>query len=483
MVFTNFVGPSYRARSPAIAAEDLINLYTEATETQGPAKTHTFYGTPGLSRLLTVGTNSCRGWFAQDGRTFTVVGDQLYAVDLFARTATPLGTIVDDSLPVSFASNGRGGEQLAIVGGGQLKILTLTTSVLSAAVVLPLTNPPVVIDFINGYFVLLEKNTVRVWFSALENGLLWDALDVFAVSVFSCNLVGLKVLRDRIWLFGSQATVIYYDSGDADNPFVPYPGSVMQEGLGSPYGVTIQGESVFWLAQDNLGQHRMVMASDYAPTVISTPAISFAVASYPTVTDVEVLTYEQEGHPFVAWTFPQGETLVYDVREQEWHKRDTWNPTQGVGGRWRVRGCCAAGGRILCGDYLTGALYALDLDTFTDDDVPIRRLRRTPYLSAENQWLFVDRFELGIQAGIGTSGQGVAPQVLFRLSRDRAQTWTPPLAASLGAQGAFVTRAVWRTLGRVRADRLVCETTMTDPVRCVWGPGAWIRARPGSGQN
>lgn len=484
MHWAQFIGPSYRARSQAIAADTLINLYLEVTENPAETKQSAYYGTPGLKLLLTVGTTGCRGCYSQDGRTFVVVGDTLYELNLTTLVATNRGMIVNDGKPVSFASNGRGGEQLAIVGGGQLKILTLTTNVLSAPVLLPLTNAPVMIDFMDGYFLLLELNTIRVWFSALENGLSWNALDFFANSQTSDNNVGLKVVRGRIYVFGSQNSEIFYDSGNATTPFVPYPGSIMLEGAVTPWAITVLGETVYWLAQDNQGRNRMVSTTAATPTEISTPPISFALASYSTIDDAEVLAYEQEGHPFVVWTFPTGDqSWAYDAREQQWHQRDNWDQVAGASHRWRARGLCATGATLLTGDYATGAIYALDLDTFTDNGQMIRRARRAPYLSAENQFLFLQRFELGIQAGVGlNSGQGIAPALMLSVSRDGAQTWTPPTTASMGAQGGYTTRAVWRNLGRVRADRFVAEVTVTDPVRVVIGPGAWLKAEAGTGE-
>jgi hypothetical protein len=487
-LWPQFVGPSYRARSASIAADALGNLYTEQTENASEAKQTTYYGTPGCKLQTTVATAVCRGSFAEDGRQWTVIGDQLYPlftdpVSGAVTAGASLGTISNDGLPVSFASNGRGGEQLVIVGGGQLKVLSLTTNVLTPAIVLPLTNAPIQIDFTDGFFLLVEANTIRVWFSALEDGTLWDALDFFAVSLTSSNVIGIKVMRDRVWVYQSQTAMIYYDSGDADNPFVPYPGSVMQEGAISPWSIIVVGEAIFWAGQDNQGRNRFVMATDYSPVVISTPPISFALASYPTTTDIEVLGYEEEGHPFVIWTCPHGSTWAYDVREKMWHERYGWDPVAGVRTRWRARGSCATDVGIIVGDFANGNIYTLDLDTFTDNGTTIQRLRRAPYLSAENQWLFLDRFELGIQAGVGLStGQGSAPVLMLSLSRDSGNTWSPPTTASMGAQGEYGARAIWRKLGRARADRLVLEVTQTDPVRAVWGPGAWLKARPGSGQ-
>lgn len=481
-LFEGFIGPAYRARSATIAADALINLFPEVTETPAEAKHATYYGTPACKFFLTGPDSGCRGSFSQDGVTLTVLGSTFCKLNTVLKTATAYASPVpNDGAPVTFASNGRGGEQVAVCGGGELHIYDLVADTFSAAIALPLTNAPVMVDFMDGYFLLSEANTVRIWFSALEDGTTWDALDFLAVSLTSSNVVGIKVLRDRLWVLQSQSALVYYNSGDADNPFVPYPGSVMQEGCVTPWSIAIMGESIFWLAQDNQGRNRFVTATDYAPTVISTPPISFALAALATTT-CEVLAYEQEGHGFVCWTV-EDRTFCWDVRESQWHERDYFNQTTGFGTRWRARGVCVADNAIIVGDYQTATIYTLDLDTFTDNGNTIRRLRRAPYLSSDNQWIFLDQIEMGIQWGVGTqTGQGADPQLMLALSRDNGHTYDPPMVASMGAVGVYSDRANWYMLGRVRSDRLVIEVTQTDPVRAVWGPGLWLRATPGSGQ-
>ncbi len=485
-LWEGFVGGAYRARSQSIAADDCVNLFPEITEISQETKHGTLYGTPGLKFLMTVGTLKCRGNFSQDGLTLSVVGQTLYVLDVSNGLSTAKGTITNDFLPVYFASNGRGGEQIAICGGGHLYIYDLTTGVLSAPVALPLTNIPVMVDFIDGYFVLSEADSIRVWFSNLEDGTVWDALDFFAVSVTSSNVVGIKVLRNRIWVLQSQSGVVYFDSGDADNPFIPYPGSTFQEGAVNAASITVVGESIYWVSQDNQGRNRMVSATDYAPKVISWPSISFALASYSTINDCEVMAYEQEGHPFVIWTFPSaplGTSWAWDLREEQWHRRQGWDQDAGADVRWRARGLCSSGTALVVGDYETGDLYTLDMDTATDNGAMRRWMRRAPYLAAENQWIFVDRVELGMQPGEGTAtGQGSDPNVMLTLSRDGAQTWGAAVFGTIGRGGQYLARAIWRKLGRARVDRLVVEISQTDPVRPVWGPGLWLKARPGSGE-
>jgi hypothetical protein len=485
MLWPEFLGGAYRARSPNVDSEMCVNLYLETTKATGDSKQHALIGTPGLKLLNVAPTLGCRGSFSQDGRTVTVIGAVLYEVGA-GYVMTPLGPIPNDGLPVTFASNGRGGEQLAICGGGFLAIFSWTTGTFTAAVSVPLTNLAVMVSFLDGYFLLLEANSIRVWYSHLENGLLWNALDFIARSQTADNLVAMKVLRDRLWLFGSQAAEIYYDSGGLV-PFLPYPGSVMPAGLPSPWAATIVGDTAAWLALDSQGRARMVTASTYAPTPISTPAIDYALAQYPTLADCEVLAYAQEGHTFIAWTFPTSpnqDTWCYDVTESVWHQRAGWNTGTGATMRWNARGLTGTNSVIFVGDYANGNIYALDLETFTDNGQIIRRVRRSAYMSAENQWLFLEAIELGIQGAVGLAtgaANVVDPTVMLNISRDSGNTWVSAGAARLGKMGEYLTRAIWRRLGRVRSDRLVIEAVITDGVRCVLTPGLWITAKPGTG--
>src|SRR5207244_4755411 len=109
-------------------------------ETQTKSKQKAQCTTPGLPRLLSVTTTQCRGIFSEDTRTFAVIGGTCYELNLTANTATSRGSIADDGQPVSFASNGRGGEQLAICGGGAVYVLDLETNVLTGPIALPLNN-------------------------------------------------------------------------------------------------------------------------------------------------------------------------------------------------------------------------------------------------------------------------------------------------------------------------------------------------------
>lgn len=479
-LFLQFNGGFYQALAPVMGADQAVNIYTETRQVEGSAKQVFMFGTPGLKLWGSVDTQGNRGWFSQDGRTFTVVGNTLYEVNVDLVTTTSRGTITDDGLSVYFASNGAGGDQLGIVAAGELKVLNLGTNVLSAAVSLPFSNP-VMIVFLDGYGLINEQDTPIVWFSALENLETWDALDFFTRSNTSDNIVGIAVSKDRVACMGSKTTTWFYDSGDADTPFVPYPGTTIQTGLLAPALLGTYNDELLFVAQSERGQIRVARLLDTSVQTISTPPIDLFLAGASTVTDGELLIYYQEGHAFVTITLPsspeQLQSPCYDMTEGLWHFRAGWDSDLGQYSRWRARGSAVDGATVFVGDYANGNLYTLDLATYADeiadDETAVLKAERAaPYASSTPQWLFIKEIQLLAQSGVGIggSGSGDDPQVQLEISRDGAQTWIDCGLAALGQLGQYTTRTIWRRLGRVRADLLVLRISQTAPVQRAWGP-------------
>ena len=98
-------------------------------------------------------------------------------------------------------------------------------------------------------------------------------------------------------------------------------------------------------------------------------------------------------------------------------------------------------------------------------DVP--RVRIAPHLADENQRIFYSKFQLDLEAGVGTvTGQGVEPVVLMRYSDDGGFTWSSWRQLSVGALGVYRWRCIAWRLGMAR-DR-VFMIRQTDPVKTAW---------------
>ena len=70
----------------------------------------------------------------------------------------------------------------------------------------------------------------------------------------------------------------------------------------------------------------------------------------------------------------------------------------------------------------------------------------------------------GSQAAAGNS-TGANPQAMLKWSNDGGSTWSNEHWTSIGKQGAYKNRAIWRRMGWAR-DRLF-EVVITDPVNSV----------------
>jgi hypothetical protein len=73
------------------------------------------------------------------------------------------------------------------------------------------------------------------------------------------------------------------------------------------------------------------------------------------------------------------------------------------------------------------------------------------------------------------------PTLQLWISRDGGNTWVSAGSAQQGAQGQYLARAIWRRLGRTRADRLCIRVTQSANLKTVWS-GMWGRLTAGTGE-
>jgi hypothetical protein len=287
-----------------------------------------------------------------------------------------------------------------------------------------------------------------------------------------------------VWVFGSETTEAYEDVGDADNPFQPIKGSLFQIGIVAPWSLSLGVATMRWIGRSATGGAVVYRLDGYNGTRVSTHAIERQLAQASDLTTAEALTYAQEGHLFYAVTIygsgVAGDTIVLDELEHSWHHRRAWNAIAAQEEAWLVRGHAYVGQVHVVGSRTGGQVWALDLNTYDEDGAILRARRRAPYLGAENAYAKIDAFELGVENGVGLpAGQGSDPQIELKLSRDSGKTWISAGTAPLGALGHYGDRTRWTQLGEARIDRLVFEVIITDPVKRIIGPGAWIVATPG----
>jgi hypothetical protein len=274
--------------------------------------------------------------------------------------------------------------------------------------------------------------------------------------------------------------------------FQRIPGTNSQHGIIAKFSVSRLADTFAYLSRNQRGQAEIVMMQGYKPTRISNHAVENTLVNQY-VSDAISWTYQLEGHEVYVITFPSLDlTWAYDIASGMWHK---WLYVDNFNNYHRHRGNCNAlfNGLVLVGDYQNGKVYKLDPQNYTDDGQEIRRLRRAPHLVSDLQRQYFDELQIQFQPGVGlqpttssssttavcgaaisglaicgTSGVstantgGVNPQAMLRWSSDGGSTWSNEHWVSIGKQGKYRNRAIWRRLGWSR-DR-VFEVVVSDPV-------------------
>ena len=123
-------------------------------------------------------------------------------------------------------------------------------------------------------------------------------------------------------------------------------------------------------------------------------------------------------------------------------------------------------GMNLVGDYASGNLYKLDLDTYTDNGDAILRKRVSENIDQDARIFSTYNLDVQMNTGVGlVTGQGSDPLFGVRYSKDKANTWSEQVFLSPGKIGEYNKRSIISRLGSGRS--LTIEVEATDPVKWV----------------
>lgn len=459
-----FIGAAYAARSVNIDAQRCVNLYPEVSGSGTSKSPVALIGTPGLRMFASLPeSGGTRGALRPaSGSAVVVCGAFVYRVDSTGTATAVAGSLMTNTGTVSMADNG---QVVVIVDGPYGYWLDLATSTLTQITDSAFYGADRV-AYIDGYFIFNRPGTQQFYLSSLF-AQTFDSLDFASAEGAPDKLISLLADHRELWLFGDSSTEVFFNSGNADFPFERIQGAFIEVGCAAVHSVAKLDNSVFWLGKDDKGQGTVWKANGYQPARISTHALETALASYSQIDDAVAWVYQQEGHAFYVLNFPAADrTWVFDAATGLWHER-AWHDT--YGNQRRHRGAChmAFAGENIVGDWENGNLYALDLNTATDNGDAIHRIRAAAHVAdADYRNQFHRSLQIDMETGVGLqSGQGSDPQAMLQWSDDGGHTWSNEHWASIGQVGKYKTRVRWRRLGRSR-DR-VYRVTITDPVKVV----------------
>lgn len=439
---------TYELESLPLSAQRLINYYYEPA----PEETKTggaLYVTPGLKLFASVGDGPIWGMHTLDGLLYVVSGDNVFTVNS-SGGATDLGTIGTVADVVIMADNGT--HVNIVKEDGASYNATASTLAQITDVDFPSVTSVTVLNF---FGIFTKKDTTQFIISALNDLTSYNALDIASAEESPDLLVRAFAFAGELWLFGEISTEIWDGVATGDFPFVARRSSSIQRGCAAKRSVAQEDNTIFWLGEDRT----VYRAKGYTPQRISTHAIERALQEYTTVDDAEAFIYTQNGHKFYVLTFPtELATWVYDIATQKWHERRSFEE-----GRWRVTSHAFIYDKNLVGDFETGTIYELDLNTFTDNGATIERICTLPPVYNNDNRVPHNSLKIDFDSGVGTvSGQGENPQAMMDYADDGGRTFGTERFRSIGKIGEFTKRSVWRRLGLPR--QRVYRIKVTDPV-------------------
>lgn len=451
------VGPSYQQRSLPFDAQRTINLYPIVD--QSGKETASLLGTPGLSLFASVGAGPARGCFKSgNGNVYFVIGFGLYQVTS-AQNTIYLGALETGTGWVSMCESTT---HLAISDESKIYYLTYATSAFGTVTDADLPASIGYLTNIDGYFVVVNAGTGKFHISDLNDVTSWQALDYATAESSPDYLLAPVAAVGQLWLLGEKTTEVWSNTGASAFPFARISGAVMKVGILAKYSAREVDNTVFWIGRDELGAGIVYRANGFTPLRISTSTIEQKISEATDAENIVAWAYQEDGHLFYMLTGGGLETsLVYDVTTQQWHER-AYRSELGTLGQHLGTCHVYAFGKHLIGSYLTGAIYEMSLNLYTDNGAEIVRERIYTHISDEGRRIRFNSLEIGMETGVG-SVDGSDPQLALYTSRDGARTWSEPITGSLGKVGEYKKKVKFRRLGV--ADQLTFKLRVTDSVK------------------
>ena len=368
-----------------------VNLFFVPETERGRAA---LIGTPGLLEYLDLSHYAeVRGLHVMNGLLYAVCGNTLYSITS-DRIKTNLGTLLTATGHVFMSDNGT---QLLISDGthGYLYPIGGTFAKIADTDFPGATS----VTFQDTYFIVTEPGTGKIWISAQNDGTSWDALDYATAEGAPDDALCVVSNNRELWVFGSESTEIYYNSGDVDFPFERIQGGFLEGGIAASNSVVKQEGSFFGL--DDHGLVRLTRGLE--GSIVSTPEIARHIASYSTISDAFSFSYVYQGNIFFQLTFPTAnKSWLYNVTTGFWSELRSY-PRDGEGNEGRHRANCYAyfDRKHIVGDYENGKLYQFDGDTYTDNGEIITRQRTAPEIHADRKTIVFSDLEIEFKAGVG----------------------------------------------------------------------------------
>ena len=497
-----FAGDANKSANPYQDNQVCLNWYPEISASKSAKTAVSLLSVPGLIKLYGDGAASAaevaaqtawpqaysgtalpvRGMWVLQGSTqaLVVIGNTCY----LATVQTPgsltipgvinlasVGTLLTSSGFVSIRDDGLGGNAVLVDGPyGYLYNIAAKTF---KQIMDPNFLGSNTVAFIDGWWIFNQPNTETFYTNAQPYSLIFDASYFANADAATGLLMAVWESKEELWLLKERTAEIWYDAGGTYFPFQRLVGTMLQVGCKATASIarfsSMNQDGLIWYGRSDRGENIVVKTVGFMVQVVSTPAVSNAIAQYSMTSDAVGYTYQEGGHEFYVLSFPSADqTWVYDGSmppELAWTQRLSYDPYAQALHRHRSNAYMNFGGMRIVGDYQNGCLYQLTRASYTDAGWPLLSRRRAPHIwdKESRGRMFMASLQLDFAPGQGSaSGLGQNPVANLRISRDAGSTFGQQWPASLGQQGQFRNRCMWRKLGFGRDN--VVEVEVIAPV-------------------
>lgn len=438
-------GQTYQDRSPQLSSQITRNMYLGKGR-EGESR-FVLYDFPGCKSFAS-GLGVDRGATVFNGVVYCVQGNTLYSLSSTG-TLTAIGAIPGSGRAI-FRNDGF---LLVIVADGTVHVydgstlVVETDSDLESPRGVAYLNNQFIFDGTGGRFVTADPGTTDI-----------DGLNYAAAESHPDDLLIPYDFGQLVYMFGERSIEPWFNSGVGSPPFDRLDQGIIQIGLGAVYSVDNDDNFIYFLA-DNRSIYRLNGSNAER---VSTPAIDNMIREYTTA-DAVGFCFSFHGQDFYQISFPEG-TLLYSSTYGYWVEL-----SYGLDGdRHLANSYVSAYGKHLVFDYLSGNVYELDQETYTDNGQTRLRTRVLPPLTGAQiqipgRRVVVGRLQLDMEVGVGlVTGQGSNPQLMCEWSNDGGRTWGNQSFVEFGEAGAYTKKVEFFQFAS--GYSLVARISCSDPV-------------------
>tara|TARA_R110000765_G_scaffold134504_1_gene233454 strand:- start:92 stop:1558 length:1467 start_codon:yes stop_codon:yes gene_type:complete len=461
-------GPSYQSRSKPLSSQSTQNWYQQFDE-QGKDP-YVLLPFPGL-RFRGHADGKDRGFHRMSEVLYQVKGASLYSID----------KVGAHTLKGSIPGTGRAimandGINMFIVADFKVWKYSSDTNLITQVTDSNITGSNSV-AFINNQFLYTKGGFTEVSGLAIGPGYTIASNVGDGSTANGLNIIGAEsspdfLLRDYvydqvIYRFGVRTTEPWYNSGQGNPPIDRLDGRLFTIGLGAINSIAETDKALYWLG-DDFAIYRGIGGREER---ISTDAISNELQKYSDVSDAIGNTFTFEGQNFYQITFPTGnKTFVIneDLGDNGWFELSCGVNSPFQSSKYCGQSIMAAYGKNFVADADNGNIYILDFDTFTNNSMPLQRVRTTQSVNgdlvgAKGKRIQMSCLKIIMESGVGLiDGQGDNPRIMVEYSDDGGRTWNGGSWPKVGRLGEFTLQVEWFDLGSFY-DRIFRIST-TDPV-------------------